>query len=67
VISTYVPGTPGAPGSSAVGDRPVWFGDALPTTDDWVVPFLWFNTTTETLVAVLADGGYSDIYSDVYA
>ena len=52
-----------------VGDRPVWFGSALPTSPDWVAPFLWFNTTTETLSAVLADAvtGYSDIYSDVYA
>jgi hypothetical protein len=69
VISTYVPGTPGSPGSSAVGDRPVWFGAELPTTDDWVVPYLWFNTTTEELVAVLADSGddlYVDLYVDTY-
>ena len=52
-----------------VGDRPVWFGTALPTSPDWVAPFLWFNTTTETLSAVLADAstGYSDTYSDIYA
>ena len=68
VIASLIPGGSGG-GSLLTGDRPVWFGAALPTTPDWVAPFLWFNTTTETLSAVLADAvtGYSDIYSDVYA